>query len=81
MMKLIIRWTTTRYEERLDTDTGETCKYPIYDQHVKSFNLDDVLLIDCKWNNIEVTTLEGEHVVIRGDNITQFFRQIFNQYT
>lgn len=74
MTKLIIRWTTTSYEERVDADTGETYKYPIYDPHVQSFNLEDVLLIDCKWNNIEVTTLDGEHVVIKGDNITQFYR-------
>lgn len=74
MMKLIIRWTSISYEERVDSETGEAYKYPIYDTHVQSFNLEDVLLIDCKWNSIEVTTLDGENVVIKGDNITQFYR-------
>ena len=74
MKQLIIRWTTTHYEERKDDETGDPYKFPIIESHVQSFLLEDVLIIDHKWSAIEVTLLDGERVEIKGDNIAQFFR-------
>lgn len=74
MAKLIVRWTTSEYLERKDENTGETYKYPHVTPHVETYDTDEILCVESKWSEISITFLNGDIVVIKGDNITVFFR-------
>ena len=74
MTKLIIRWTTSEYLERKDEETGETYKYPKVTPHIETYDISEILCVEHKWAEITISFLDGDFAVIKGDNITEFYR-------